>query len=222
MSEETPQDPGRARVACRAATGVGIVAAVFTAVVCAMLIVTFVQLTVNDPLNSPSLVKLREKYAQNTTNEEFKEQFPNYRFRKGAAQHPKTKVSWHEAKQYCEKVGGRLPTEPEWEKAARGELGSVYPWGDHKPKKHPHPFYSGVVKKNVGSSKTDISSYGIHDMAGSVWEWTDDSKGPLKIIRGGLWNHHLDFEYSKAFEKATIPPGERLSFLGFRCVRSME
>lgn len=156
------------------------------------------------------------------TNEEFKEQFPNYRFRKGAAQHPITKVTWYQAKQYCEKVGGRLPTEPEWEKAARGELGSVYPWGDHKPKKHPHPFYSGVVKKNVGSSKTDISSYGIHDMAGSVWEWTDDSKGPLKIIRGGLWNHHLDFEYSKAFEKATIPPGERLSFLGFRCVRSME
>lgn len=156
------------------------------------------------------------------TNEEFKEQFPSHHFRKGAAQHPITKVTWYQAKQYCEKVGGRLPTEAEWEKAARGERGSVYPWGDRKPKKRPHPFYSGVVKKNVGSNKTDVSSYGIRDMAGSVWEWTDDPKGQLKIIRGGLWNQHLDFEYSKAFEKATIPPGERLSFLGFRCVRSME
>ena len=156
------------------------------------------------------------------TNEEFKAQFPNYRFRKGAAQHPRTKVTWHQAKQYCEIVGGRLPTEPEWEKAARGESGFIYPWGDYKPKKRPHPFYSGVVKKNVGSNKQDVSTYGIHDMAGSVWEWTDDAQGQLKIIRGGLWNKHLDFEYSKAFEKATIPPGERLSFLGFRCVRSME
>jgi formylglycine-generating enzyme required for sulfatase activity len=156
------------------------------------------------------------------THEEFKEQFPDHPFREGAARHPITKVTWHQAKQYCEKVGGRLPTEPEWEKAARGEHGFIYPWGDRKPKKRPHPFYSGVVKRNVGSNKQDVSAYGIHDMAGSVWEWTDDSKGNLKIIRGGLWNHHLDFEYSKAFEKATIPPGERLSFLGFRCVRSME
>ena len=156
------------------------------------------------------------------THEEFKEQFPNYWFRKGAARHPITKVTWYQAKQYCEKVGGRLPTEPEWEKAARGERGFIYPWGDRKPKKRPHPFYSGVVKKNVGSNKQDVSAYGIHDMAGSVWEWTADAQGQLKIIRGGLWNQHLDFEYSKAFEKTTIPPGERLSFLGFRCVHSME
>lgn len=156
------------------------------------------------------------------THEEFKAQFPNYSFRKGVAQHPITKVTWYQAKEYCKKVEGRLPTEPEWEKAARGESGSIYPWGDRKPKKRPHPFYSGVVKKNVGSNKQDVSAYGVHDMAGSVWEWTDDAQGPLKIIRGGLWNLHLDFEYSKTFEKATIPPGERLSFLGFRCVRSME
>lgn len=156
------------------------------------------------------------------TNEEFKEQFPNHRFREGAAQHPVTEVTWYQAKEYCEKIEGRLPTQPEWEKAARGENGSIYPWGNHKPKKRPHLFYSGVVKKNVGSNKKDVSAYGIHDMAGSIWEWTDDSQGQLKIILGGLWNLHLDFEYSKAFEKATIPPGKRLSFLGFRCVRSME
>jgi formylglycine-generating enzyme required for sulfatase activity len=156
------------------------------------------------------------------TNEDFKAQYPDYHFREGAARHPITKVTWHQAKEYCEAVGGRLPTEPEWEKAARGERGSIYPWGNRKLRKKPHPFYSGVVKKNAGTNKKDVSSYGIHDMAGSVWEWTADAEGQLKIIRGGLWNHHLDFEYSKTFERATIPPGERLNFLGFRCVRSME
>ncbi|MDH5762324.1 MAG: formylglycine-generating enzyme family protein [Nitrospinota bacterium] len=156
------------------------------------------------------------------TNEEFQQQFPNHRFRKGAARHPVTKVTWHQASEYCAKIGGRLPTDPEWEKAARGENGFNYPWGDYKPRKRPHPFYSGVVKKNSGSNKQDVSSYGIHDMAGSVWEWTGDAQGESKIIRGGLWNLHLDFDYSKAYEKTAIPPGERLSFLGFRCVRSLE
>ncbi len=156
------------------------------------------------------------------SHEAFKQRFPKHRFRKGAAQHPVTNVSWHRAREYCEKVGGRLPTGEEWEKAARGDRGSIYPWGDRKPRKKPHPFYSGVVKKNVGSNKQDISSYGVRDMAGSVWEWTADAQGTSKVIRGGLWNLHLDFQYSKAYEKAAIPPEERLSFLGFRCVRSMD
>ena len=106
--------------------------------------------------------------------------------------------------------------------SAKGRSGSIYPWGNHPLRKRPHPFYSGVVKTKTGSNKQDVSPYGVHDMAGSVWEWTADSQGPSKIIRGGLWNLHLDFQYSKAYEKAAIPPGERLSFLGFRCVRSME
>lgn len=156
------------------------------------------------------------------THEEFQKQFPDHQFRKGAARHPITKVTWHQAKAYCEKTGGRLPTDPEWEKAARGEMGTIYPWGDYKPRKRPHPFYSGVVKKKVASNRQDVSAYGVHDMAGSVWEWTADDQGSLKIIRGGLWNLHLDFDYSKTYEKAAIPPGERLSFLGFRCVHSVD
>lgn len=156
------------------------------------------------------------------THEEFKRWFPRHHFRKGAAQHPVTQVSWHRAREYCEKAGGRLPSGEEWEKAARGDRGSIYPWGDRKPRKKPHPFYSGVVKKKAGSNKQDVSSYGVRDMAGSVWEWTADAQGKSKVIRGGLWNLHLDFQYSKTYEKAAIPPGERLSFLGFRCVRSME
>ncbi len=78
-----------------------------------------------------------------------------------------------------------------------------------------------MIKKAAGSNPQDTSPYGVQDMAGSVWEWTADSEGPTKVIRGGLWNLHLDFEYSKTFDKAAIPPKERLSFLGFRCVRPM-
>lgn len=156
------------------------------------------------------------------TNEEFKEQFPQHRFRKGAERHPVTRVSWEQADSYCKKIHGRLPTGEEWEKAARGEQGSIYPWGDEKPRKKPHPFYSGVVKKTAGSDPQDQSPYGVQDMAGSVWEWTADSAGAAKLIRGGLWNLHLDFEYSKTFDKAAIPPQEKLSFLGFRCVRPMD
>lgn len=177
------------------------------------------------PPYGPERTVVLERYLidQNeVTNEEFREQFPSHYFRQGAARHPVTRVSWQQADSYCKKVSGRLPTGAEWEKAARGEEGSIYPWGNSKPKKKPHPFYSGVIKKPVASNKQDLSPYGVHDMAGSVWEWTADSDGAAKVIRGGLWNLHLDFEYSKTFDKAAIPPRERLSFLGFRCVRPME
>ena len=155
------------------------------------------------------------------THKEFREQFPNHTYHESAGDHPVTKINWHQATQYCSRVGKRLPTSAEWEKAARGQAGWVYPWGDKLIKKTGHPHYSGVVKKSVGSNRKDISPYGVHDMAGSVWEWTADESGGQKIIRGGLWNLHLDFEYSKTYEKTVIPPIETFTFLGFRCARSM-
>lgn len=154
------------------------------------------------------------------THEEFGRVFPERTFREGAAQHPITNVTWHEAKSYCENIGKRLPTEVEWEKAARGTKGLLYPWGDKAPKRRPHPFYSGVVKKKVGSNRKDISPYGVHDLAGSVWEWVDAAAEDKKMARGGLWNLHLDFEYSKTHDRIRLPADQRYIFLGFRCAQS--
>ena len=77
----------------------------------------------------------------------------------------------------------------------------------------------GVIKRRVGLNKRDVSPYGVLGMAGSVWEWTQDSVGEKIITRGGLWNHHLDYEYSKTYERNLIDPNDRFIFLGFRCAR---
>jgi len=154
------------------------------------------------------------------TNKEFQQQFSNHSFWKGSGAHPVTNITWDQAKTYCEQVGKRLPTEEEWEKSARGTDARLYPWGNEPLHKKPHPFYSGIIKRKVGLNKKDTSPYGVRDMAGSVWEWTESGKNGEKVARGGLWNHHLDYEYGKTFDRNLIAPSERFIFLGFRCAKS--
>ena len=154
------------------------------------------------------------------TNEEFAEKFSHHTFPQGAEEHPVTNITWQEAEQYCQSTGGHLPTEEQWEKAARGTDGRVYPWGNKVPRKRPHPFISGVIKRKAGTVKNDYSPYGLYGMAGSVWEWTATNHQNKKVVRGGLWNLHLDFYFSKTFDRNFISPEEKHIFLGFRCVRS--
>ena len=153
------------------------------------------------------------------TNEEFAKQFPDHAFWKGAGSHPVTDINWHEAQTYCAKRGKRLPKEEEWEKAARGDKARIYPWGDKLPRKKAHTFYSGLIKRRVGLNKKDTSPYGIRDMAGSVWEWTGSEVEGKKVTRGGLWNFHLEYEFSKTFDRNPVASSDRLPFLGFRCAR---
>lgn len=154
------------------------------------------------------------------TNEEFAEKFPDHTFWRGAESHPVSQITWHEAQQFCRLAGKRLPSEREWEKSARGPDGRIYPWGNKVLKKKPHPYHSGLIKRRVGLNRKDVSFYGARDMAGSVWEWTSDRVEGKVVVRGGLWNLHLDYEYSKTYERNLIPPDRRFIFLGFRCARS--
>jgi len=117
-------------------------------------------------------------------------------------QQPVVCVKWSDAVAYCEWVGARLPTEAEWERAARGGLvGKKYPWGDEEPTGRANVGGKGPVA--VGSYPAN--GFGLHDMAGNVWEWCADwldsgyytrsprrnptgpPDGRHRLVRGGGW-----------------------------------
>ncbi len=114
--------------------------------------------------------------------------------------HPVVGVTWHQARTYAKWVGGRLPTEAEWEKACRGTDSVVYPWGDESPTYERANYgYNQVSTSKVGSHQPGAN--GLYDMAGNVWEWTNskyqnydprDGQGNQegaedRMVRGGSW-----------------------------------
>ncbi len=136
----------------------------------------------------------------------------------GKANHPVVLVTWEEARDYCEWVGGRLPTEEEWERAARGDDGQSFPWGES-----PDPYRANVRETGIGSTSPvglfleGRSPYGLFDMAGNVWEWTsDDYDLDTKVIRGGAWN--MPLESARATVRERSAPLSRMYSIGFRVV----
>ena len=148
------------------------------------------------------------------------------------ADHPVTNVSWHDAQAYAAWVGERLPTEAEWEKAARGTDGRIWPWGNafHPSRCNSRESGLGSTAPVDGCSPAGDSPYGASGMAGNVWEWTSDRYGPYpgasyrcssyaednRVLRGGSWS------YSREFCRCSTRTFDFPDFLfdsyGFRCV----
>jgi formylglycine-generating enzyme required for sulfatase activity len=153
------------------------------------------------------------------------------------ADHPVTDVDWNQASVYAEWVGGRLPTEAEWEKAARGDDLRSYPWGNEDPTCALANYEGcGGGTKAVGSHPAGASPYGALDMAGNVWEWVADwyganyyaqspaenptgpSSGDLRVVRGGSWFGNVVFV--RAASRVGFGTDIRGDDLGFRVALS--
>lgn len=152
------------------------------------------------------------------------------------AEHPVIGVSWDQANAYCGWASRRLPTEAEWEKAARGTDGRIYPWGNSSPNENLVNFDHLINETTeVGSFPNGASPYGVLDMAGNAWEWTRDgysldyylfspeenplSESPVnrRVLRGGNWDSNA--EGIRSANRFWAFPG-RNDIDGFRCAKS--
>jgi sulfatase modifying factor 1 len=131
---------------------------------------------------------------------------------------PVEKVNWEQSNAYCRKVGKRLPTEWEWERAARAGSTSTYYWGDVM--KDAYAWHKGNSNKQTHPvGKKNPNAFGLYDMSGNVWEWTaSDHEHGGKVQRGGSWRNNAFSQRSG--HRILSNPIYRYHYVGFRCARS--
>jgi sulfatase modifying factor 1 len=145
----------------------------------------------------------------------------------GKGNHPINCVDWDQAVAFCAWAGKRLPTEFEWEWAARGQAAAtLYPWGDDEP--GARACWNGTgndAGENSRASTCPVAAFpsgdapgGIHDLGGNVWEWTSTPAGPARVTRGGSWDV-ADPRWLLAASRAETVPAIRYLGLGLRCAR---
>ncbi len=145
---------------------------------------------------------------------------------------PVERVSWHEAKEYCLELGKRLPTEAEWEYAARAGSTTKYYWGDKTDESYAWTAKNARSRSHLVGQKQP-NAFGLYDMSGNVFEWVEDwyeknyysespemnPKGPAtgtgKVMRGGSWYSHPNYSRSayRAQNDPTVKYTDTLSFL---------
>ena len=159
------------------------------------------------------------------------------------ARWPALYVTWSEASDFCHARDKRLPTEAEWEKAARGDSGNLFPWGQKPPtpalamfgQYHAHEI---PIVASVDSGKEGRSPYGLHHMAGNAAEWVEDwlgidyyatmpdrnphgpATGRYKVVRGGSWKSTPTL--LRTATRGGASPDRRAATIGFRCARSAQ
>jgi len=164
---------------------------------------------------------------------------PGWGYTEGDGNKPATQLDWFQAETYCEWIGGRLPTEGEWEKAARGPQGYPFPWGKEWDASKANLELSGIsaVQNVLKYAELDVSGYGVKNLAGNVSEWTASVDGPQNseqpfsnkvltkedadnnipvILRGGYWENVRTEGMVATRARASVSKLD--NNVGFRCV----